>query len=61
LFFFFTVVFFFVVVDTGVIGVTVVAKLFDLMVFDCDEERIGGLVLIGESLIKESDNADEDE
>jgi hypothetical protein len=49
--------------DTDVIGVRVVAISFDLMVFECDEERIGRLTLNGgeSPLINESDNADDDE
>jgi hypothetical protein len=53
-------VFFFMAVVI-VVSVMVVATLAELAVFDCDKDRVGGLVLIGRSLIIESDNADEDE
>jgi hypothetical protein len=63
LFLLFIVVFLFMDEDTDVIGVRVVAISFDLMVFECDEERIGRLTLNGgeSPLINESDNADDDE
>jgi hypothetical protein len=44
-----------------VVSVMVVATLAELMIFDCDEDLVGRLALIGGSLIIESDNADEDE
>lgn len=36
-----------------------VVILVELMVFDCDEERVGSLVLIGGSPINELDNAND--